>query len=199
MLAGLLTAFSAFGSVPVSALEAPAGLAIVAEAPIFNVPFYSQFSDISSVGWQKLSCGIADLAMIINFYKPGAVLPETLLREGIHRGAFIAGAGWSHRGLVNLARPYGLEGKSYDFSSLSKDDAFSRLVKFLEEGPLIASVYYTFDPKSPIPHLVVIDGVDQGFIYYNDPAGREANQKISINSFLQGWKKRIIVIRPVAF
>src|SRR3989344_8293245 len=47
-----------------------------------TVPFYSQFSDIRDAKWQKLGCGIADLAMLIEFYKPGMVSVNTLLKEG---------------------------------------------------------------------------------------------------------------------
>lgn len=161
-----------------------------------EVPFYSQIRDISSAKWKKLSCGIADLAMIINFYNPGAVVPDTLLWKGLAAGAFINGVGWKHQGLVDLARPYGLTGKSHDFSHLDKNSAFSTLGKFLKEGPVIASIYYAFDPNSKIPHLVVINGVDGDFVFYNDPAARAGNQKISIAGFMRGWKKRIIVIRP---
>jgi len=161
-----------------------------------NVPFYSQFSDISAPEWRKLSCGIADLAMIINFYQPGAVSADTLLEEGIAAGAFIDGAGWSHQGLVSLARAYGLQGSTHDLSNLDMDAAFAEFEKFIKNGPVIASVYYKFDPNSPIPHLAVINGIKEGVVYYNDPAGQSANEKISIADFMRGWKKRFIVIRP---
>ncbi|MDP3901357.1 MAG: C39 family peptidase [bacterium] len=168
------------------------------EADIPDVPFYSQFNDISSTKWQKLSCGIADLAMIIEFYNPGIVSPDILLQEGITAGAFIDGAGWSHKGLALLVNRYDLVGTVYDLSSLDKEGAFIQFEKYLQEGPVIASVYYKFDPQSPIPHLVVINGVDKNIIYYNDPAGNSAGEKISIQNFLNGWKKRFIVIRPAA-
>ncbi len=168
----------------------------VIPASIPEVPFYSQIRNISSPKWQKLSCGIADLAMIINFYKPGAVVPDVLLMEGLAAGAFIDGVGWKHQGLADLAASYGLKGKIYGFSHLNKTEAFAALLEFLKDGPVIASVHYTFDPNSTIPHLVVINGVEGDFIYYNDPATRGGNQKISIAGFLRGWKERIIVIRP---
>ncbi|MEK7590416.1 MAG: C39 family peptidase [Patescibacteria group bacterium] len=185
--------------IPIAAVaRAFAEVSISGNVPtvIPNVPFYSQFSDISAPEWRKLSCGIADLAMIINFYKPGAVSADILLQEGIAAGAFIDDAGWSHQGLVNLARAYGLTGSTHDLSNLDMDAAFVELEKFLKNGPVIASVYYTFDPNSPIPHLVVVNGVKDGEVYYNDPAGQGANEKISIVDFMRGWKKRFIVIKP---
>jgi predicted double-glycine peptidase len=67
----------------------------------------------------------------------------------------------------------------------------------VKEGPVILSVHYKFDPKSTIPHLVVIDAVDNGVVYYNDPAAKTGEKQISVTNFLKGWKKKVIVIRPV--
>ena len=163
-----------------------------------EVPFYSQFEDISDPEWQKLGCGIADLAMLIEFYKPGIVSVNALLQEGISAGAFVPGAGWSHKGLAMLARNYGLTGTNatYDFSQLSAGDAFSRLEKFLAEGPVIASVFYRLEPGNPIPHLIVVNGVSDGQVFYNDPAESGPGYEISIPDFQKAWKKRLIVVRP---
>lgn len=178
-------------------LSAPASISgNLPAANIPDVPFYSQFSDIHAIEWQKLSCGIADLAMLIEFYKPGIVSVNTLLKEGIAAGAFINGAGWSHKGLALLANKYGLEGAAYDFSRLDTSAAFAQFEKFLKEGPVIASVYYTFNPQSPIPHLVVINGINGDTIYYNDPAFASGGKQISLHDFMKGWKKRFIAVRP---
>jgi uncharacterized protein YvpB len=61
---------------------------------------------------------------------------------------------------------------------------------------VIASVHYKFDPKSPLPHLVVLTGIKDDIVYYNDPAAKAGEQQISKAAFMQGWKKRMIVIRP---
>lgn len=162
------------------------------ETNIPEVPFYSQFSDISAPEWKKIGCGIADAAMIINYYKPGAVSVDELLKDGISSGAFITGAGWSHKGLASLFDAYGLAGKTYDLSGLNKDSAFLEFAKQLENGPAIASVHYKFDPQNPIPHLVVITGVKDGSVYYNDPANSSGGKTISISEFNRAWKKRFI-------
>lgn len=59
-------------------------------------------------------------------------------------------------------------------------------------------MHYKFDPRSKVPHLVVLDGISDGIIYYNDPAAKIGQKKISIVDFQKGWKKKFIVIRPVA-
>ena len=160
------------------------------------VPFYSQFEDITSPVWQKKGCGITSLAMVIDYYEP-AVSVDTLLAQGIAKGAYIKNVGWSYNGLIAVGKKYGLDGDSYDLKALSSKGAFAKFKRFLDDGPVIASVHYKFDPKSSIPHLVVIDGIKGDVIYYNDPAAKTGELQISVADFLKGWKQRFIVIRPV--
>jgi ABC-type bacteriocin/lantibiotic exporter with double-glycine peptidase domain len=159
------------------------------------VPFYSQFKDITSTAWQKVGCGVTSLAMIIDYYKP-AVSVNTLLKQGIAAGAYDPSAGWTYKGLIALGNQYGLSGASYDLATLSSAAAFTQLSGYLQDGPVIVSVHYKFDPKSTIPHLVVIDGIVGDTLYYNDPAAKSGEKTISSSDFLKGWKKRLIVIRP---
>ena len=166
-----------------------------AQMDVPNVPFYSQFYDIHAAKWQKLGCGIVSVAMLIEFYRPGIVSVDTLLKEGIDAGAFINGAGWTHKGLALLAQKYDLEGMSYDLSNLDKNAAFAQFERFLKEGPVIASVYYKLEPTNPIPHLIVINGINNGMVYYNDPASASGGKNISIQNFIKAWKKRFIVVR----
>jgi ABC-type bacteriocin/lantibiotic exporter with double-glycine peptidase domain len=162
-----------------------------------TVPFYSQFNDIHAMSWKKVGCGITSLAMIIEYYKPGEVSVDNLLKEGILISAYDNHFGWIHKGLIALSKDYGLEGKSYDMNSLSKELAFSEFKNHVATGPVMASVHYKFDPRSSIPHLVVIDGIKDNVVYYNDPAAKTGQKQISITDFQKAWKKKFIVIRPV--
>ena len=162
---------------------------------VYSVPFFSQFADISASEWKKVGCGITSLAMLIDFYEPEAVTVDELLKQGIADGAYISDAGWSHAGLINLSKKYGLNGSSNDMSGSTMEAAFTKLKTVLEEGPVMVSVHYTFDPKNPIPHLVVINGVNDGKVYYNDPAEKSGGGSISISQFQSAWKKRYIQIR----
>lgn len=161
------------------------------------VPFYSQFADISRPEWRKISCGIASIAMLIDFYTD-AVPADTLLAAGIARGAYIQNAGWSHQGLIDLAADYDLTGATVGLADRSMADAFAALEQAVAEGPVIASVHYTFTPTNPIPHLVVITGVSDGVVHYNDPAEETGGGTVSIEQFQSSWKKRYIEIRPVS-
>ena len=61
---------------------------IVSSPVIPDVPFYSQFKDITSSSWQKVGCGVTSLAMVIDYYKPDAVSVNTLLKQGITSGSY---------------------------------------------------------------------------------------------------------------
>lgn len=162
-----------------------------------DVPFYSQLEDISDPYWKGKGCGIASLAMVMDFFKPNTVTSvDNLLREGIKSGAYLNRAGWIHAGLIDLSKRYGFDGQGHYWDNTSKEIALSNLSVALENGPVIASVYYTFDPLSPIPHLVVINSIDDKNVHYNDPAEPSGGGVISIEDFQTGWKQRIIAIRP---
>lgn len=160
------------------------------------VPFYSQFTDIHTAPWQKVGCGITSLAMIINYYNGEKVTVDTLLKEGVAMGAYNKNAGWVHKDLIAISNNYGLSGKSYDLSGSKNEVAFETLKKLLADGPVMASIHYQFNPKSSIPHVVVIDGIENGLIYYNDPAAKIGQKKISVEDFQKGWKRKLIVLRP---
>jgi ABC-type bacteriocin/lantibiotic exporter with double-glycine peptidase domain len=105
-------------------------------------------------------------------------------------------AGWTYSGLIAIGKRYGLEGSSHDLAKLTNAAAFSQFKKYLKDGPVMVSVHYKFDPQSKIPHLVVIDGIVDGVVYYNDPAAKTGGKQISTEDFLKAWKKRFIVMRP---
>lgn len=169
----------------------------IIEPVVPTIPFYSQFVDITSPEWKKIACGVTSLAMIIEYYEPGTVTPDALLTKGINSGAYIKNAGWSHQGLANLAAKYGLVGKTGDFTKLDKATALADIKEVLKDGPIIASVYYKMQPGHPIPHLVVINGIDGDTVYYNDPATK-GTQTISTENFMKAWKKRFISVREPA-
>ena len=168
-----------------------------AESTVPTVPFYSQFTDIASPAWKKVGCGVTSLAMVLQYYKPDTATVSTLLAQGIKSGAYIKNVGWSYAGLIALGKKYGLKGESYDLGKKSTASAYEQFKASLESGPVIASVHYKFDPKSKIPHLVVINGIEDGEVYYNDPAGKAGALHIKEAVFLSAWKKRFIVLRPL--
>jgi ABC-type bacteriocin/lantibiotic exporter with double-glycine peptidase domain len=118
-----------------------------------------------------------------------------LLSEGIEAGAY-SDAGWTYSGLLKVAKQHGLTGTATDLASSGSPAAYASLTKALTSGPVIASVHYKFDPKNPIPHLVVVTAVKNGLVYYNDPAAKNGQKTISVEAFRASWKMRYITIRP---
>jgi len=167
------------------------------EPIVAAVPFYSQFADISNPSWQKVGCGIASLAMLMDYYG-SAVPPDTLLKEGIAAGAYIESAGWSHAGLIALASSYGLSGETITLYEKTSEAAYQALNAAVAEGPVLVSVHYTFEPTNPIPHLAVITDVSNTHVYYNDPAEVTGGGVITKEKFQSAWKKRYIEIRPTS-
>ena len=165
---------------------------------VFTVPFFSQLTDITEASWKKVGCGITGLAMLIEYYHPGEVdSVDTLLHEGVAAGAYNDSVGWSYNGLITVAQKYGITGSTHDYKGSTMDVAFAALKKDLEDGPIMASVHYTFKPTNPIPHLIIINGIKNDQVYYNDPADTAGGGHISIEQFKSGWKKRYIEFYPV--
>lgn len=196
----LLGAF--FFGTPAAASPAPTAVQaselLVSVPPVVKttttVPFFSQFRDISSPEWQKVGCGIASLGMIMEYYKPGTVSVDALLADGIKKGAY-SDVGWTYKGLINVSSTYGFSGESHDLAGNA--NAFTSFKEAVEKGPVIASVYYTFEPGNPIPHLVVVTKIEGDTVYYNDPAEKQGGGTISVDAFIKAWKKRYIEIYPV--
>lgn len=163
-----------------------------------TVPFYSQFTDITLVNWKKIGCGIASLAMIIDYYKTNPPSVDTLLQEGIDTDAYLNDAGWTYAGLIGVSKKYGFTGQSHDLASATMESAFNSLKTALANGPVMVSVHYKFEPTNPIPHLVIANGIHNEMIYYNDPAAETGNLSISVRAFKEAWKKRYIEIRPIS-
>lgn len=169
------------------------------KAPIvmpYDVPLYSQIADISSVEWKQKGCGVTDVAMLVNYYKPKTTNVQAVLEAGIKSGAYVKNVGWSHTGLASLAKKYGLHGEEKSFYDFNKETAFNEFKKIIDEGPAIASIHRNFDPELSFGHLVVITGYDDKLVYYNDPGKHDGIRTVSISSFMSGWKRKLIVIRP---
>lgn len=163
----------------------------------YDVPLYSQIRDISWTEWQQKGCGVADVAMLVNYYKPETTNVQAVLENGIKSGAYVKNVGWSHDGLAKLASRYGLIGKVHAFWDYDRTTALSEFKKIIDEGPAIASIHRNFDPKLSFGHLIVITGYDENFVYFNDPGKKDGIRTVPVSQFMNGWKRKLIVIRPI--
>ncbi len=170
--------------------------------PTYDVPFSSQYADIGSHEWRARGCGIASLHMVLAFYGRTMLLDD-LLREGLAVGAYREGIGWTHRGLVELARRHGCRAYNIDAAPTSPTpkfapEAWGMLMAELEWGPVLVSVHARFDPTMPGGHIVVVTGWDGELLALNDPvemAEREGRKLMAGAAFRRAFKQRYIAVR----
>jgi hypothetical protein len=175
------------------------------------VPFTSQYSDLGHHEWRARGCGIASLHMMMRYWHAldgRNQLPtlDELLERGRAVGAYREGVGWTHAGLVSLAVAYGYNGFNADYAPQSPtpksaDDAWQDLVSELERGPVMASVYAGLDATRGGGHIVVVTGVQDELVHFNDPeemSEREGLRILAADVFLRAFKQRYIVIRPAS-
>lgn len=146
-----------------------------------STPFFSQFEDISSKFWGKLSCGIASLAMVTSErHSHAKVLPDALLASGRAMGGY-SPSGWIRPKLVELAGMHGLHG-----------EAIASLKEATLTGPVLASVHYKLAASNPIPHLIVVCEVSTSTVTISDPANTHSDEIVTLKKFEKAWKKRYI-------
>jgi hypothetical protein len=173
-----------------------------------DVPFESQYEGIADPAWQWRGCGIVSLHMVMRYWhahNPSRILPSisALLERGMAIGAYREGIGWTHRGLVELARQFGYEGFNADHASngpnpKSVEETWRLISDELERGPVLASVYHYLDPTHGGGHIIVVTGFQDGLVAFNDPEEmntREGQRLFILDRFLYGFKNRFIVIR----
>jgi len=174
-----------------------------------TVPFSSQYADLGHHEWRARGCGIASLHMVMRFWHaadPALGMPtlDALLERGRAIGAYRDGIGWSHGGLVTLAREYGYTGYNVDHAANGPtphdtDASWAALTTELDRGPVLVSVYSGLDPDRGGGHIVVVTGAADGLVFFNDPEEMhawEGRRILALPAFLRVYKRRYIVIRP---
>ena len=171
-----------------------------------NVPFFSQKTDIDKEYWQLRGCGITALKMVMHHWNTrGAIHASHSIADLISHGqsinAYIPNIGWSHPGIVNVAKKFGYDGQNYDpvLSQTEIHIAFEQMLTELKKYPILASVFPNFDPTIKDGHIIVVTGFDGTNVHINNPVEKTPTlgvKGLDLTSFLNGWKKRYIVIYP---
>ena len=130
----------------------------------FNIPAYSQYLDIKNKEWQDKSCGIVALKSILDFWsdKTKKKYPDgdKLIEIGLGLNAYISGIGWRHKELIEIAKSFGLDGENFDWVKNSSEEAFQKMLPYLEKYPLAVSVHPLFETQNQGGHLVVLTGFE---------------------------------------
>lgn len=174
-----------------------------------EVPFISQYEDLADPEWQWRGCGIVSLKMMLDYWHAYDARYRTmelneLHRAGVAAGAYVEHVGWSHRGLVSLAHGLGYESYNRDWASngptpKSADGAWEALALELNQGPVLTSVFSGLEPSRRGGHLVVVTGLEEGLVHFNDPEQRdeqEGRRLLALVSFKRAFKRRYVMVRP---
>jgi uncharacterized protein YvpB len=162
-----------------------------------KIPGISQHLHIKKECWQRKSCGIAGLAMILRHLGKN-VSADQVLEKGLELNAYLENIGWKHRGLADIAGTYGFKAKNFDLAAETNEIAFKKFLDYLDGVPVLVSVHLDFDPQKG-GHLITVTGFSKNTIFYNEPNSkthREIRKSISLECFLSGWKRRFIVVYP---
>lgn len=172
---------------------------------VLDIPYISQFDDLSDVEWQGKACGITCLAMVLAFYEGEPRPLSALIELGEEVGAINNKGDWYDSGLCTIANKFGYvafrrrwalskadkevftgEGRTEEDNEAYEEVALKEGIYALENTlrlgtPVIISVDKNFNEVGK-GHLVVLTGVEKdgeilaGF-YYNDPNARGTVRK----------------------
>lgn len=178
---------------------------------IIDLPYFSQLRDIEAEEWKRRGCGVAVIAMVVNYYRPEAIQYLDHLIDEANAIRPFTERGWAHDVLVLLAHNYSVLGYREEFKTISdehqiyfRDAGIEKIAREVTAGrPVIISTVRKFNEEDKF-HMVVITGVKQvgemieGF-YYSDPdyaTEKEGkDQYVDLLTFKKFWRRMAIFLR----
>ncbi|TAL49218.1 hypothetical protein EPN83_01620 [Patescibacteria group bacterium] len=182
-----------------------------------DVPYYSQFKDVTDPEWRLKACTIANLKMALE-YALGAPAPS--IDELIKEGLLIRGYGphgWIHDAIVNLAHNHGVPAYREEFRSVAVDTARSEFSRSKYEDSLLSYSLEKFRKKLSAGALVIAstprnwapdgnfhttllvgykekNGALSGFYYHDPDAPNEPkkDQFVDVETFKEYWRRLAI-------
>ncbi len=133
-----------------------------------NVPYYSQFVDVTDPFWMLRACGAVSLKMVAEYHS--AAVPDivTLCNEARDRGGYDMSNGWIHDYLVMKAKELGLD--AHRKEGMTNMD---EIIASLDAGnPVIVSVEKRVLEQTRF-HLIVLTGLELSA----DSRGTDAEQR----------------------
>jgi uncharacterized protein YvpB len=160
-----------------------------------DVPYYSQFIDVTDPFWMLRACGAISLKMVAEYY--GADVPDivSLCNEGKERGGYDMQNGWIHDYLVTKAKELRLS--SYRKEGMSSLD---EIIEHLDKGhPVIVSIEKRVLEQKRF-HIIVIVGHEDGNIIYHESESTDREKGMyrtcTIDIFMNYWRGKAIFIEP---
>jgi uncharacterized protein YvpB len=172
-----------------------------------QVPYYSQYKEVTDLEWQPKACAITCLKMVLDFEAPNfnTTIPtlDELIQEGVSINAY-SNDGWIHKGIVFLSHNHGVPAYQEEFRSVNKEFeknltevGISKILKRLEDKKTsMVSVEKDFE-KSGSFHQILIVGYEDGNFLYHEPEEKDetgAFMQVSEERFLAHWRRLAIFI-----
>jgi uncharacterized protein YvpB len=167
-----------------------------------DVPYVSQYKDVTDGDHRLRSCGMVCVYMTLRFFTKdsGESLPsvDTLIEEGMQNGGY-GKSGWIHDYFVRFFRDRGYACERKE--NMREHDVEDMRASILEGNPVIVSVTRRLWDQR-LFHMVVLTGVREdevggleGF-FYHDPASLRENGSqhlyVALPTFFLDWRKMAI-------
>lgn len=183
-----------------------------------EIPYYSQYKDVTLESWSERACAPTCLKMVLDYLSEGEFnhsIDDIILEGTTIVGGYIEGVGWNHAGLIRIAHNHNFlaydeefrsikvntESKTFEKSEFENEmleKGIEKMKKILGEGkPVIISCSKNFDEIHK-PHQVVLTGFDDEGFYYHEPAKNSeedgAHRQVSFDNFRIHWRKFAIFL-----
>lgn len=169
-----------------------------------KIHLVDQTIDTGDENWNKYSCGVCVIKMLMVFKKPElqSISIKTLIDQALERDGYIDKVGWKHQILVDVAALYGVPmnfQKEFFNTPEKKKEGIKIINNKIKSGlPIAVSVLNGFNiPGSA--HLVVIEGLVKlgpfvrGYRVVDPYPGKRGNRyAVSKKEFLAGWRGGMI-------
>jgi uncharacterized protein YvpB len=158
-----------------------------------DVPYYSQYIDVTDPFWMLRACGVTCLKMIGEFH--GKEVPDivTLCNEARDRNGYHMANGWVHDYLVTEAQELGLQAFRKEGMTTIEEIAAS-----LEAGnPVMVSVEKRILEQTRF-HIIVIVGHEGNTFFYHEPESTDKEKgkfrSCTQEEFKSYWRGKAIFI-----
>jgi len=174
-----------------------------------DIPYYSQYRDVTDPEWQQRACGVVCLKMILDARGIETPSLDEMIQDGVALGAYSEN-GWLHDGLLALGAKYGGELYRKEFRKKDADpetaerlnrEGVDMILRELEAGhPVIVSAIKNFEISNKFHMVLVVgaeieEGIVKGF-YYHDPDSytdtKGAYQFVPMSTFGATWRRMAI-------
>lgn len=165
-----------------------------------DVPYYSQFEDVSDPYWMPRACGFCCIKMVLDYYSISAGSIVELAQEAEQNGGY-GTSGLVHDYVVNFFTSKGLS--SHREEKMEDAAGIANIQEQIQKGnPVIVSIVKKILGQTKF-HQVVFTGFEEengtlkGF-YFNDPENlyKEASKDkfVVLADFLNDWRRMAIFV-----